>query len=299
MNLSLAQGSSRRAILANKETQRLANENTSIKKETKWLWGFLEKVGLSATASKFTGIQASTRIPERHQSIREASVSTPTTTTSEEPASPPQTQRSVYAGAPSAASSPGTDVTDVNPSATLTAETSLPSLPSSQPSPPPKPPPPPPKPPPPPPTRNDTQRDPQSASVSPRDVTPESPLPSGTSPPTSLPSKMPPPPAPKPPPRLAHIQRPPANPPAFLDSIKNGRGGLALRPNDERVQKPRPETVEVAQEQTDEKAVKLAAAIAARRRAIGDGKDDEDAEWDFGRTRARKRPKAGKTRPYL
>lgn len=153
MNLSLAQGNSRRASLANKETQRLANENTSIKKETKGLWRFLEKVGLSASASDFTGIQASTRTPERHQSIREASVSTPTTTTtSEEPASPPQTQRSAYAQS----GAPGTDVTDFTPSATLSAESSLPSLPSSLPSSPPAPPPPPP---PPPPTRRATQRD--------------------------------------------------------------------------------------------------------------------------------------------
>ena len=336
MNLSVAQGSSRRSSLANKRTERLAKENEIIKEETSGLWRFLEKVGLSATASELTGIKASTRTPqtERHQKseIRAASVSTPTTTTttSEEPASPPKTrepQRSVYvqSGAPS------TDVTDVTPSATLSAESSLPShaspsssLPSSLPSPPPappppKPPPPPPKHPPPHPTRSVTQkglqRDPHSASVSQSDdVTPsatqsaEPSLPSDTSLRTSLPSNKPPPPAPKPPPRPATSQRPQANQPAFLDSIN--KGGFALKPKDERAareaSRAKKPADEVPQKPADdvaseEIAGKLAAALAARRGAIGDGKDDEDADWDFGRTRVRKRPKVSKTktRPYL
>ena len=331
MNLSVAQGSSRRSSLANKRTERLAKENEIIKEETSGLWRFLEKVGLSATASELTGIKASTRTPqtERHQKseIRAASVSTPTTTTttSEEPASPPKTrepQRSVYvqSGAPS------TDVTDVTPSATLSAESSLPShaspsssLPSSLPSPPPappppKPPPPPPKPPPPHPTRHvaqkGPQRDPQSASVSQSDdVTPsatqsaEPSLPSDTSPPTSLPSNKPPPPAPKPPPRPATSQRPQANQPAFLDSIN--KGGFALKPKDERVLAENP-TDEVPQKPADEMAGKLAAALASRRGAIGDGKDDDtDPDWlDFGRARRpsktkARRPSKTKTRPYL
>lgn len=331
MNLSVAQGSSRRSSLANKRTERLAKENEIIKEETSGLWRFLEKVGLSATASELTGIKASTRTPQsgRHQKseIRAASVSTTTTTTtaSEEPASPPQPQRSVYAGAP------GTDVTDVTPSATLSAESSLPShaspsssLPSSLPSPPPalpppKPPPPPPKPPPPHPTRHvaqkDLQRAPQSAPVSPSDdvtqsATPsaEHPLPSDTSPPTSLPSNKPPPPAPKPPPRPATSQLPQANQPAFLDSIN--KGGFALKPKDERAAREASRAAkpadEVPQKPADEVAReeiagKLAAALAARRGAIGDGKDDEVADWDFGRTRVRKRPKVSKTktRPFL
>ena len=329
MNLSVAQGSSRRSSLANKRTERLAKENEIIKEETSGLWRFLEKVGLSATASELTGIKASTRTPqtERHQKseIRAASVSTPTTTTptttpSEEPGSPPQPQRSVYAGAPSAAARPGTDVTDVTPSATLSAESSLPShaSPSSSPPapPPPKPPPPPPKPPHP--TRHvaqkGLQRDPQSASVSPsEDATPsatqsaEPSLPSDTSPPTSLPSNKPPPPAPKPPPRPATSQRPQANQPAFLDSIN--KGDFALRPKDERVareasraKKPADEVQQTpADDVASEEVARKLAALAARRGAIGDGKDDEDADWDFGRTRVRKRPKVSKTktRPYL
>lgn len=317
MNLSVAQDSSRRSSLANKRTERLAKENEIIKEETSGLWGFLEKVGLSATASELTGIKASTRTPQsgRHQKseIRAASVSTPTTTTSEEPASPPQPQRSVYAGAPSAASSPGTDVTDVTPSATLSAESSLPSHASPPPPPPapppPKPPPPPPKPPPPHPTRHvaqkGLQRDPQGAPVRPSDdVTPsaEHPLPSDTSPPTSLPSNKPPPPAPTPPPRPATSQRPEANQSALMDSIKGGR---ALRSTSERVAREASRatnpTGEVAQGPEDEITRKLAAALTARRGAIGDSKDDEVADWDFGRARVRKRPKAGKTkaRPYL
>ena len=85
---------------------------------------------------------------------------------------------------------------------------------------------------------------------------------------------------------------------SFLESIRNRE--VKLKPKDERkVSEERPQTP--APGSSEEIAGKLAAALAARRGAIGDGKDDEDAEWDFGRAPRRKKGTKGttKARPFL
>ena len=84
-----------------------------------------------------------------------------------------------------------------------------------------------------------------------------------------------------------------------MDAIK---GGTKLKPKGERkVSERHADARAPANPEADENARKLATALATRRGAIGDGKDDGEDNWDFGRTRVRKRPepKASKARPYL
>jgi hypothetical protein len=145
------------------------------------------------------------------------------------------------------------------------------------------------------------------------------PFPPAPQPPASSGPVKPPPPAPKPPPPPPPPQPPatsqgnnggagaassdlakkPSGEAAFLDSIKGGN--IKLKPREHRkVSEESPESV--APGSSEEIAGKLAAALAARRGAIGDGKDDEDAEWDFGRTHPRRKKGTkgtAKARPFL
>lgn len=139
-------------------------------------------------------------------------------------------------------------------------------------------PPPPAKPPPPPPAKP-----------------PPPPPPPGKPPPPPPPPGKPPPPSP-PPATQADASRKPAVHASFLDQLKGGDAKGRLKPNDER--KVSTDERAVAPGSSEEIAGRLAAALAARRGAIGEVKEDEDADWDFGRTRPRTR-KASKARPYL
>jgi hypothetical protein len=324
MALSATQSARVRSSKAMEETQRVVAANASMQKERKGLWRFLEETGLSATASEFMEVperSTSTRAPVDSAPTSEGSAEAPTpeqpsaaSSKAPEPPPPPRAlvgTRTRALTAPVDTTSSGGSAeapTPEQPSAIFVAPSATP---SAKPSPPPAP-----KPPPPPAPRAPVSTRTRDA-VEPMVSTPtgeleptsatqgaeSSPPPAPKPPPPPPPAPKPlPPPAPKPPPppspgtatKEATASQP-ADQSAFLDSI---RGSHKLKPHGERkLAELAPRQVEST---SDEIAGKLAAALAARRGAIGDGKDDEDAEWDFGRTRARKRRKPKpKARPYL
>lgn len=149
-----------------------------------------------------------------------------------------------------------------------------------------------------------TETEARSHPAPPAPATPPPPPPAPAKPPAKPPAKTPaktplppppppPPPAKLPPPLPTQTKPPPAPGASFQDELKGGH--QKLKPKDQRtVQEPKSPPPPGSSEDI---AGKLAAALAARRGAIGDGKDDEDADWDFGRTRPR--AKAPKARPYL
>ncbi len=263
-----------------KTTAALAAQNDASLDMIERLWSVIQNSGLSEIAAKALGASRADLPPASAEST------TPTTESPPSPSSAP-----AESPAPERDSRAAPQPTSAEPTTPPTTESPPPpsSAPAESPAP-----------------ERDSRAAPQPTSAEPTTpaTTESPPSPSVKSAPPPAPNPKPKPPTPPPPP-VKGTPPPPPPPPAkptapqpppakakaapakttLLDQIR-GDPAKRLKSKDERTVRKTKDPEPSAQ---NEVARKLAEALAARRGAIGDGKDDEDQEWDFGRTRPRKK----------